>query len=173
MDYYLQPAFLAPPPSMEITEGEYQDLLSSRIVLNAAFSLEENYDLLIGNYLELENSALALATTTMVRQSHEYHDMFELTSELNRRAVNFLSSARLFVDQILQRVRACGGERSGIEKHFNKEYDDAFEYRFMEALRNHVQHSGSAVHGLSFGGQWVPPREKVRKVFSVEPPVSG
>jgi len=37
----------------------------------------------------------------------------------------------------------------------------------MEALRNHVQHSGSAVHGLSIGGKWTSPGEKVTQVFSL------
>jgi hypothetical protein len=152
---------------MEITEEYYLELKSARLILDAAFSFEENYDLLVGNYLELERSALALSAATVVRQNYEYHDMFEITAEMNRRAVNFLSSARLFVDQLLQRVGACGGEKEEVKRRRSAEYDAAFEYRFMEALRNHVQHSGSAVHGLSLGGDWQPPHERVKQVFAL------
>lgn len=167
MDFYLQPALLAAPPPMEISEAEYLSLLDARKVLNAAFSFEENFDLLVGNYIEIENSALSLTTATMARQLCEYDEMFELTSEMNRRAVNFLCTARLFVDQIRQRIRACGGDSAAIKKHLCEAYDAAFEYRFMEALRNHVQHSGSAIHGLSFGGNWQPPRARERRVYSL------
>lgn len=168
MNPYLRPALLSPPPPLEITESEYLLLKRSRLVLNAAFSLEENYDLLIGNYLEFENSALSLATSSMARQLSEYHEMFELTAEMNRRAVNFLSSARLFVDQLLQRVGKCGGNKEEVKKRLSAEYDDSFEYRFMEALRNHVQHSGSAVHSLSIGGKWVPSQECTRHEHALE-----
>jgi hypothetical protein len=104
MKPYLQPAHLSPPPPLEIEESEYVLLQRSRPVLNAAFSFEENYDLLVGNYIELENAALTLTAESIARQRHEYQDMFELRAELNRRVVNFLSSARLFVDQLPQRI---------------------------------------------------------------------
>jgi len=168
MSPYLQPAYLSAPPPLEITEEEYALLKRSRQVLNAAFSFEENYDLLIGNYLEFESSALSLTTASVARQLHEYQEMFELKAEMNRRAVNFLSSARLFVDQLLQRVGECFGNKDDVKSCLSAEYDSSFEYRFMEALRNHVQHSGSAVHSLSTGGNWTPPTERTRNVFSLE-----
>ena len=168
MKPYLQPAFLTPPPPLEIEEYEYSLLERSRPVLNAAFSFEENYDLLVGNYLELENSTLALTTESIVRQRLEYQDMFELRAELNRRMVNFLSSARLFVDQLPQRIEECGGNKEEIKSKLKIEYDASFEYRFMEALRNHVQHSGSSVHSLSISSEWQPPREKIRNVFTFQ-----
>jgi hypothetical protein len=56
MKYYLQPALLAPPPPLRIKKQEYEQLTEARSLLNAAFPLEENFNLLIGNYLELENS---------------------------------------------------------------------------------------------------------------------
>ena len=168
MKFYLQPALLSPPPALELTETEYAQLAEARLILTSAFSLEENYDLLVGNYLELENSVLSLSATTMLRQQHEYHDMFELNAEMNRRAVNFLSSARLFVDQIRQRVSTCCGDADEIKLRLSAEYDRTFDYRFMEALRNHVQHSGSAIHGLSTGGSWWPRHKKFKQIFAIE-----
>jgi hypothetical protein len=165
VNFYLQLAVHAPPPPLEISESEFIGLQHARKVLNAAFSFEENYDLLIGNYLEIENSALGLTASIMARRLHGYEEMFELTAEVNRRAVNFLSTARLFVDQILQRISDCDGDREAVRHLLRQEYAEAFEYRFMEALRNHVQHSGSAVHGLSFGGDWAPPGTRDRRVF--------
>jgi hypothetical protein len=169
MKPYLQPANLSPPPALEIEESEYLLLQRSRPILNAAFSFEENYDLLVCNYLELENASLTLTTESMARQQHEYQDLFEQRAELNRRVVNFLSAARLFVDQLPQRIEQCGGHKKEIKAKLSVEYDASFEYRFMEALRNHVQHSGSAVHSLSIGGKWrQPPRERTQTVFTLQ-----
>lgn len=168
MNPYLRPAHLSPPPPLEISQEDFLALKRAKPILNSGFSFEENYDLLVGNYLEFEKSALSLTAVSMVRQFNEYHEMFELRAELNRRAVNFLSSARLYVDQLLQRVGQCGGNKEEVKGRLSAEYDAFFEYRFMEALRNHVQHSGSAVHSLSIGGQWVPPRESTRREFLIQ-----
>ena len=168
MKPYLQLDHLSPSPPLEIEEAEYSLLLQSRPVLNAAFSFEENYDLLIGNYIELENAALSHAAESMVRQRHDYHDLFEVRAEINRRVVNFLSAARLFVDQLPQHIEQCGGEKDELKAKLSSEYDASFAYRFMEALRNHVQHSGSAVHTLSIGSKWQPPRERRKIVFNLQ-----
>jgi hypothetical protein len=104
MKPFLKPALLAPPPALEISDTEYLELKRARPILSAAFSFEENYDLLVGNYLEFENAALSITAASIARRRFDYQEMFELKADMNRREVNFLSSAWLFVDQILQRV---------------------------------------------------------------------
>jgi len=42
----------------------------------------------------------------------------------------------------------------------------------MEALRNHVQHVGHAVHGVNYDSKWLPPSKTERLQFSVSPYVS-
>lgn len=161
MKYFLQPALLSPPPPLEISEQEFLDLKDAKVVLNAAFAIEENFDLLIGNYLELETSALSLVANAMVRQVSEYQEMFELRAEINRRAVNLLTAARLFVDHLPQRYKDCNRDPTEVKTLLSGEYDGHFEYRFMEALRNYVQHSGLAVHSLGISSQWLPPRQRI------------
>jgi hypothetical protein len=167
MKYYLQPALLAPPPPLEISQQEYDFLRNSREVLEAAFGIEENFDLLVGNYLELEHAALAIATSAVARHLSEYQEMFELRAEMNRRAVNLLSTARLFVDQLPQRFKECGQDGDEAKEWLRDQHASSFEFRFMEALRNHVQHNGSAVHSLGVGNQWTPPTARTRNEFSL------
>ena len=102
--YYLQPAVLAPPPPLRITKNEFESLIDARQKLVSGFPIEENYDLLIGNYLELEQTSLSLAASDMVRNRQDYQEFFEVRAELNRRAVNLLTTARLYVDQIQQKI---------------------------------------------------------------------
>jgi hypothetical protein len=167
--YYLQPAVLAPPPSLRITKKEFEELVDARKKLVAGFPIEENFDLLIGNYLELEQTSLFLAASDMVRHRASYQEFFEVRAELNRRAINLLTTARLYVDQIQQRVVDCGHEKSPIKAALSERYDANFEYRFMEALRNHVQHNGSAVHSLALGGKWLPKGRRERMEYVVTP----
>lgn len=167
MKFRLQPRMLSPPAAMEIDEAEYRLLRSSRPILIAAFELEENFDLLIGNYLELEKSALSITADAMVRRRHGYEDLFELRAETNRRAINFLNTARLLLDQMMQKVKRCGGDSTDIKALLSAYYGNQFEYRFMEALRNHAQHSGSAIHSLGVNTQWLPPKERLRDEHSI------
>jgi hypothetical protein len=148
MDYFLKPIFLDPSISIQITKDDYYALARASEILHAAFQIEENYDLLIGNYLELETASLAIVTHSMARNRLGYQDMFEVRSEINRRAVNFLSTARLFVDHLPQRVGGSGADSNSARAALSTEYDDSFSYRFMEELRNYAQHSGLVVHML-------------------------
>lgn len=166
MRYVLQPRLLAPPPPLDISAERYQAIKDARSTLAAAFELEENFDLMVGNYLELEQSALDVASEALARRRHEYTDLFSIRADVNRRAVNFLSTARLFLDQLPQKVQRCHCEYSSIKLLLAKSYDDSFEYRFMEALRNHVQHSGTAVHRYSLGSRWLPPGKRERDEYS-------
>lgn len=161
MEHILQPAILSPPPPQSIGANTFSRLKEARGLLNAAFSIEENFDLLVGNFIELETSALALATTAMVRHVSEYRELFEFKAELNRRAVNLLTAARLFVDQLPQRYRDCGQDPEQVKQLLSAQYDSHFEYRFMEALRNHVQHNGLAVHNLGINSKWLPSGERL------------
>ena len=79
--YYLQPAVLAPPPSLRITEKEFAGLVDARQKLVAGFPIEESFDLLIGNYLELEQTSLSLAASDMVRYRASYQEFFEARAE--------------------------------------------------------------------------------------------
>jgi hypothetical protein len=167
MRYYLQPALLAPPKPLRITKGEFENLAKARQTLTTAFPLEENFDLLIGNYLELEGTALSIAANDMVRSFGGYQEAFETRSTLNRRVVNLLTAARLFVDQLPQWVEACGHDPSLVRTELAARYDADFEFRFMEALRNHVQHCGSAVHGVTLGGSWLPRGRRDRQEYTV------
>lgn len=165
--YYLQPAVLAPPPPLRITKNEFEGLVDARQKLVAGFPIEESFDLLIGNYLELEQTSISLAVSDMVRYRASYQEFFEIRADLNRRAVNLLTTARMYVDQIQQRVSDCGHEKMPIKAALSERYDANFEYRFMEALRNHVQHNGSAVHSVSLGGKWIPKGRRDRQEYAV------
>lgn len=148
---------------LDINESEYLLLKLSKDCLLGAFSLEEKYDLLISNFLELEKECLNITCEQMINNQDSYSDMFDIKVRLNRRVVNLLTSCRLYVDHYSQHVKACLFEDPKLlitKALFSREYDCCFEYRFMEALRNYVQHRGLAVHSVNLVQDWTTPTKK-------------
>lgn len=158
MNIVLCLAVLESTPEIPITQEQFHEAQKSRTALNAAFALEETYDLLISNFLELEQDALCAAASSVVRNIHSYEDLFDVRSNSNRRVVNLLSAARLYLDHAPQHLADCAFDVEASRKLFrqatSEQYDAQFSYRFMEALRNHVQHSGLAVHVVRHASQW-------------------
>jgi hypothetical protein len=157
-EYNLRTNVLGNVPEISIDEKSYQALRHARNVLINGFAIEEKYEILISNYLEFEKRILSATAECMVRAPVEYSDFFEVRLDLNIRLVNLLTSARLYVDRLGRDVRGCLPERGDIETTvkslLSAECDAHLEYRFMEALRNHVQHYGLPIHWASSGARW-------------------
>ena len=142
-------------PEIKIDENNFELLKSSKKILDEAIALEEKFEILITNYLELEKEFINIAVSEMVRYTNEYREFFVITLMLNVRIINLLTSVRLYIDTLASHLSICSSSVADIKgqtkKLFEKEYDDNFEYRFMETFRNHVQHSGIPVHYTSVG----------------------
>ena len=142
---------------MEIERARFEKLKASRPVLTHALAIEEKYSIIITNFLELEREATNASITEMVQSHNEYKDFFNIRLALNTCLVNLLTSVRLYVDQLSSHICAClpidKDAKAKTKALFSAEYDSRFEYRFMEALRNYVQHSGIPVHRVSTGAK--------------------
>jgi hypothetical protein len=173
MDYFLRK--LEPFKTLEIsiTNDDFQKIKNASDVLVSAFALEEAYDLVVANYIELEQEILSASVSEVCRESQSYNDFFGLRSTINRRFVNLLSTCRSYLDQTPQLLTRSAENPSDARNQFNigrsKHYDASFSYRFFEALRNHVQHCGGAVHRFNINSRWVEICKNRRQVISVEP----
>lgn len=143
---------IGPVPEIEISAEEFHELLDARRVLSAVGAIEQKFEIFLSNYLEMEKEILRLSAEQMVRGEVSYERMFESQMAMNRMLINLLTTSRLYVDQVLHLTKQiCGHEgKAEVKKMMSAEYDGNFEYRFMEALRNYVQHSGFPVHAISF-----------------------
>ncbi|WP_442960864.1 hypothetical protein [Pseudoalteromonas sp. SWYJZ98] len=147
-------------PVLEIDEEKFNSIVTALNQLSAAMAIEEKYELLIGNYLDLEKEVLNVTAEDILYSSSEYSGFFDIRLACNKRIVNLLTSTKLYIDQIQQHTKICVPDSSSkVKAFFSKEYDENFEYRFMEALRNYVQHRGLAVHATKHGSRWLPPEE--------------
>lgn len=168
MKSFVQPRLLNAPPRMEIEAGRYASLRNAREVLSAAFEVEESFDLLLGNYVDVERHVLDIALDSLVRCRFELAEQHADRAGVNRSVVNFLCSARLFIDFLSKRAARIGLDASHVRNLLSQHYDASFEYRFAEELRNHVQHRGLAVHLISQGARWLPPGHRHRGEHTVQ-----
>ena len=71
-----------------------------------------------------------------------------------RRLSNFMSSARLYLDQADHDLCVVFGKESNIRERYQSArsaaYDGRLGYRALEALRNFAQHRDIPMHGLSY-----------------------
>ncbi len=157
MEYYLKIKALGNFPKVSITAEQYNDIELSKIILDQAMALEENLDLILSNYYEFEKEALEISLSDAIYTKYEYEDFYINRLKLNQRLSNLLSSIRLYLDNItghVQRIMTDGEiSKCKIKKSLSKEYDLNFPYRFMEALRNYVQHNETPVHSVTLGSK--------------------
>lgn len=133
-----------------LTPSEFATLSRSRRILSHAFRLEETYGYVVANYLDFERALLDISLTSAVQNMQSYTEIQMAWSALSLKLVNLLTTTRLYLDQGPQLARDCLPDKSDttdvVKAFCSEQYDRKFEYRFMEALRNHVQHCGAAIH---------------------------
>lgn len=153
MQYSIKILSLSEYPELKIDEAKFIELKEAKECLSELLAFEEKYELLLSNYLELEKECLAITAENMIYNNARYSNFFEIKLLFNLRIVNLLTTTRLYLDQLQQHTNACNGDID-VKTFFSFEYDNNFEYRFMEALRNYVQHRGLAVHLTSMDSNW-------------------
>jgi len=158
MEYFLRLGVLGECSTLTIDSERFLLLKSSRHILSKALAIEEEYEMVISNYIDLEKEAINVSISYMTRNYRGYVDSFNVRLALNKRFMNLLTSTRLYTDKLASSCVDCLPKENGVKERvkflFSAEYDKSFDYRFMDALRNHIQHCGTAVHCVTFGGRW-------------------
>lgn len=176
MVYNLRLLALGHGEGIELTESEYHSIVAAMQQIYRATDIEEKFDLLLENFLEYERELLALSLKSSLFPRLDDHRVATERQLVNRRVVNFLSSARLYIDQVqhsLSQLFARGGAPDAA-KLFAAEYDEHFEYRIAEALRNFSQHRALPVHVLSWPSGWEEMESDSRRLrFGFIPSISA
>lgn len=177
MKYLLLLPILGNTPEIEIDEADFWALIEAKKVLSNCLSMEKKYEILLSNYLDFEQQILQVTASHMIRGTPrsvpETHQMMSLDVRLmiDLRLVNLLSSARLYVDHLPGHIRGCLPGQSDttwlVKSLCAAEYESKLEYRFMEALRNHVQHRGLAVHEVGLPWRLTDPGGERLREYSL------
>lgn len=156
MSYYLWKAVLGQMPKIEITKDEYNAIISAWQAISVVADIEEEWDCLVHNYIDLEMELLRSAMNSMVLNHESYHEFQQIRLGFSRRLSNLLQSCRSYLDHTPHHLNKLESHAfvDPFKKLTNTAYDGHFGYRFMEALRNYAQHRGLPLHGASFDATW-------------------
>lgn len=151
MRYTLKRRVFAGPDFIEISQHEFNRWKCTQSELLSVLNIEATFDLLLENYAEFERDFLAINHRLSLFQEHG--EPLGPYREMNRRMVNLLSSARLYLDEVPQDLHAIYPKNpthaATFKQRCSTHYDLSLAYRVMEALRNYAQHSGFPVHAMT------------------------
>ncbi|KIN89017.1 hypothetical protein PO78_423 [Thauera sp. SWB20] len=149
--YLLEQRVLGPRLQMDINEERYNELAHAREVLSDALDFEQRYELLLGNFISLELDFTEICLRAMIEPQYRYPEIAETLRRANRHIVNVLTAMRGYADQVQQDFKCLDLKPKFsliAKKELVRIFESSPDYRFMCALRNHVQHKATALHGF-------------------------
>lgn len=170
---FLRIAALGKLPEIQINKARFDTLKSSREILSEAFALEEKYECVVVAYADLEATAARISIEEVIGTTLSgYEEIFKARTTLNIRLANLLSAVRGYLDTLPRHVARCSPNstqaKAAVKKLTAEQYDSTLDYRFMEQLRNHVQHAGMAIGLVTLGGSWDGEGENQLREHSVQ-----
>ncbi|MBA3677778.1 MAG: hypothetical protein H0W74_10325 [Sphingosinicella sp.] len=156
MPYYLWKAVLGRTPKIEITKEEHDAIIVAWRSIVAVVAIEEEWDSLIRNYIELEMELLKSAMHSIVLNHESYHEMQQERLEFSRRLSNLLQTCRSYIDHAPHHLGKLddGAFKAAFDGLRKTAHAAHFGYRFMDAMRNYAQHRGVPLHGSTYNAQW-------------------
>jgi hypothetical protein len=139
-------------PRLQVGEMEFRALAGAAEGLEDLYDVEDAYEVVIGNYLDLERQLFDGVLTGAVRGAGEIVDAIaDQRREAHRRLANVLNSVRFLTHMTEHKASTHleSAERDEFLRLKSAEYDANLAFRVMEKLRNHSQHHGFAVGGVT------------------------
>ena len=155
--YFLAIRALGRHHRVEIDQARFDEIAIAWANLRHVVNLEEGWDAIVQNYVELEKGLLDAAAANMILSNLDYHNFQDTRLAFAVKLTNLLSTCRAYLDHTprhLNRLVPAGHDTDAFKLATNREYDARFGYRFMEALRNFAQHSGLPLHGTTYDARW-------------------
>ena len=150
-EYYAQVG-CAVGPLLEIKKQDFIEIKKMYSECRKFLWIEEKFNILKENYLEFKKEIKHFYKIIDQNQTNE-SNLKKLISkkiiQYNRLVFNFLSSVRLYIDQVQKDLNSINPEyKQKFKNKTNILYDDNIEYQIMELLRNHMQHQGLIIEEI-------------------------
>lgn len=138
-----------------IEKALFERIRASEDGLGHILDIEEAYEINLGNYVDFERGVTAHLAKELVHPAFDLPAIDDARRTVSRLLDNLLSSSFSFLEQTRRRMKRLGGQ--SLLDSFRSSCRD-LETRFpvlllMEAIRNHAQHDGSGVSGITIGGR--------------------
>ncbi|MEC8375324.1 MAG: hypothetical protein VX078_11030, partial [Pseudomonadota bacterium] len=100
---------------LEISESRFQRIKEAKKLLSEGLAIEEKWEILVSNYVDLESDCLSATTSHMLFSEQPYEAFFKNTVLFNKRLVNLLTASRLYSEQIESHIGRCFPDSSQIK----------------------------------------------------------
>ena len=168
IQYALWQAVLGRQPKIQLTQQEYSVVVSALQSIYTIVAIEEEWDHLIENYLDLESEIIQSALRDMVAMKN-VRQIYKTRRAISRKISNFLSSCRSYFDRASRRLSQLETDIPDLSQKFESArktaYDSSLAYRFMEELRNLAQHRTAPLHGTMYNSNWLRGEEEEFKAL--------
>jgi hypothetical protein len=174
MRYELRRTVKRSSASSALSPEAYVTIAAAQLHVPSVLFIEEQFDLLLANYIELESDLLSMAVRVMASRPDVASIQRERNFFVNRRLLNLLSACRGYLDQTPHRLNALEHDDpsaitgSDFKSYARFEYDAWLGYRVMEAMRNYTQHVGFPVE-VTYQRGWVGEGVHAKHRFAVMP----
>lgn len=148
---------------VEISRDLFMRVTEARDGLGHILDVEEAYEAMIGNFIDFERGAMMRLASELVHPISTIEEFDDVRITMGRLLDNLLSTAFSFVEQSKKRLCQLGGR--SLLKTFESEVE-VLKLRLpalavVHAIRNHAQHEGSSVSGLTMGRRRVEEGERI------------
>ena len=154
MPYVLCRLVLSSDHTIRITKKEYEHIKVACTGIGEIIGIEEKYDAVMENFVELEQSILQLGMRHLAFSNMDYHELQQPRNVVGRRLLNLLSSARLYRDSLPQHCKTIFGDKDArlgqVKALLRDSPKQPMAYRVVEAVRNYAQHQEIPVYGVTF-----------------------
>lgn len=140
--YIIKSAGLGNSSEIEIDSQIYDELKQSKACLIAQFQFEEKFDIILENYKDFESERFLISLDVELFSHKNAPYLYTRRRNLIRRIMNILTSIKLYLD-VISSIEKEKKYYDDLKKYISFLYDESFDYRLMEGIRNHVQHKGS------------------------------
>lgn len=153
MKYYLKSISTAGEIiEKEISDEELSAFKKAKETLSYLYDLTENYRVVLESYKAVEQAKYGVELDHILYSQFGYINVTDVRVILQTPIVGYFASARYFLDstdKILPKLLQHK-EKRAFNKFRSEIYDNVKEYRFIEALRNYVQHREMPVHNVTY-----------------------
>lgn len=145
--------------SKDILHEVFMLLFDSIKKNEAYYSILQLYPILIANERDLNDTIETVKKAVRAKLSKKWNgvDDFEereMTLEVNRKLLNYLSSIRSFTDHVETFIKRQFGKSSNFWRSYEflkkSIYSSSFAYRFFYQLRDYTQHCGKPIECITW-----------------------
>lgn len=176
--YFLGEEILNPRGApIEISENDFEKILKAKNIVIGLISIELKFNIIFECYRRLEIEMFEMAFDFSIKNDFSRKSNSELVIKLNQNLLSFLTAVRAYHDQRPQDLAVFSTAESPwadqANNVFHRIFNLIFEYRVMEALRNHAQHNRLPIEKFYTGANRNTTKKTVSEIcYTLDPEIN-